>query len=140
MTDEDWNLEIAATTVDGEADGEPDEAIQAVAFAIVNRHKAGRWYSGQTLAECCMIAQQFSSWNDTGAEAMNRRRMIRKLRNDPILVKCRAAVIAALNGTVPDPTNGATHYYSEGIPAPKWTVGAVSCGQVGNEHFFKNVA
>lgn len=140
MTDDDWNLEVAATTVDGEADGEPDEAIQAIAYAIVNRHRAGRWYSGQTLADCCVIAEQFSCWNDEGAEAMDRRRMVRKLRNDPTLNKCRAAVVAALSGSVPDPTGGATHYYSAGIPAPKWTVGATACGQFGREFFFKNVA
>lgn len=131
-----FDLEIAARTVWMEARGEPPEGRHAVAHAILNRHLAGRWYSGATLVECCLLPAQFSCWNTTDS---NRREMARLSDDDALLAECRAAVEAALDGSSPDSTGGATHYYAAGSPEPAWTAGRQPSAIIGRHRFYAGI-
>lgn len=132
-----WDTEIAARTTWGEARGEGPDGIQAVASAIINRFRAGKWFSTHTLAGCCLLASQFSCWNTNDA---NLPLLLRTDENDILLALCRDAIQKALDGLPDDPVRGATHYYAGGISAPAWAANATFCGQVGHHLFFKDVA
>lgn len=132
-----FDVEIAARTLWMEFRGEGAPALQAGAWAIVNRHNAGKWYSGHTLAECCLIAYQFSSWNSTDP---NRIAMARLDDADPLLQECRSYMLDALANEGSDPTDGATNYYSTDIVLPPaWAATATFTVQIGKTRFFKNV-
>lgn len=131
-----FDLDIAARTVWMESRSEPVAGQRAVAWVIANRHKTARWYSGHTLAECCLMAQQFSCWNTNDP---NRISMSRLDDDDPTLLSMRSYVIDAMAGTGTDPTFGATHYYASGIPTPPWAKDAAPTVQIGRHRFFNHV-
>ena len=74
-------------------------------WAIVNRWQSKRWFAGTTIASTAMKAKQFSCWNDNDP---NRPKMCDA--TDDELKECQAAAMAAILGTVADPTEGCTHY------------------------------
>lgn len=132
-----FEREFAARTVWMEARGEGRDGIQAVAFVIVNRVRAGRWFSGQGLADCVMLPYQFSCWN---TDDPNRHQMALLADADSLLEDCRLAVSGALAGSVPDPTHGATHYYDSRLNVmPKWAVHATPTASIGHHLFFAGV-
>lgn len=142
MTDADRDLLFVATTAFCEASGEGTEGIRAVVWSIVNRHRAGKWFSGKTLAGCCIIASQYSSWN-TGDP--NRRRALETPLSDVVMSLCVKETQDAIDGTTQDPTGGATHYYAPAsvTSVPAWALpeaGAVQTAKIGNHVFFRNVA
>jgi spore germination cell wall hydrolase CwlJ-like protein len=138
-----FDIEIAARTCWAEARGEGEQGMRAVAWVIANRHRAGKWYSGKTLAECCAMHAkgsrygQFSCWN---VDDPNFAEMFRLPDDDVTLIMCRGYVQAATLNAGPDPTNNATHYYSVSIPAPEWIKDAEFTARIGRHRFFKNVA
>lgn len=132
-----FDIEIAARTVWMESRGEGAQGMIACAWAIVNRHNAGKWYSGHTLAECCLIGYQFSSWNSTDP---NRIEMARLDDGDALLQECRSYILDALSNEGADPTEGATNYYSTDIILPPtWAASATFTVQIGKTKFFKHV-
>ena len=143
-----WDIEIAARTVWGEARDQGVSGQLAVAWAIVNRHAVGKWYSSASIAACCLYPYAFSSWN---VGDPNLPQILHLPETDNGLAGCRAAVNAAINGAQVDPTGGATHYYVAGSPEPSWVTGinaqgvqvaapALFCVQIGAHLFFKGVA
>jgi cell wall hydrolase len=125
--------EIAARTLYGEARGEPQEGQRAVAHALWNRVRDGRW--GQTLSTVCLARMQFSCWNTSDP---NREQIAALTDDDPLLQKLRAILDEARIER--DPTGGATHYFSTSmIQPPKWSIGATFCGQFGRHRFYKDV-
>lgn len=132
-----FDREIAARTVWMEARGEGHDGIQAVACVIVNRVRAGRWFSGRTMAECVLLEYQFSCWN---TDDPNRRQMALLADNDSLLEDCRLAISGALAGSVPDPTHGATHYYDGRMKEkPAWAAHATPTADIGHHLFFAGV-
>jgi len=132
-----WNLQTAARTLWQEARGEPVEGQKAVAHVIVNRLKSGKW--GESLDEVCRSefkgVHQFSGWNRTDP---NRTAASRLEDGNALLASYTGLIQAALNGES-DPTQGATHYYANTIPAPQWIKDATYCGKIGNQFFWKDV-
>ena len=59
----DYDFEIMAKTIYGEARGETREGQIAVACVIFNRFRSGKWFSAKTLAGVCLKPLQFSCWN-----------------------------------------------------------------------------
>lgn len=137
-----FDIEVAARTIYGEARNQPDEGMQAVAWVLVNRLHAKRWYSGQTLAETAMFCvkgsqyHQFSCWN---TDDPNLPIMLRISDNSPILDKCRNFVQGALAGTNDDPTKGATHYKRVGTNAA-WASGQTPVVTIGDHEFYRGIA
>lgn len=141
-----WDMGCAARTWWQECRNEPEDGQRAVAHAIVNRKKTGRW--GSTLAEVCFSEwhgiHQFSGWNRTDK---NRIPALQLADDDPLLLKGAAMIQAALDGEA-DPTGGATHYYNpDVVDEPVWVRGdpsvgtppAIPCGKFGHQLFFKGV-
>ena len=137
----DWNLGTAARTLWQEARGEPLEGQRAVAHAIYNRLKDGRW--GSTLGSVCLARSQYSAWGPVTPSNAN---MLADFRtscaladDDPALIAFADLIAATM--VEPDPTGGATHYYNpKAVPRPSWAeTPAVPCGQFGRQLFFKNV-
>lgn len=126
------DMEVLAKTIFGEARGESEEGQTAVACCIINRFKAKKWFSGQTIAETCLKPWQFSCWNKNDP---NRRKL------DCLSFSVYSkyfSIIEKAEGK--DITNGATHYYAPAVVScPKWAKGKEPCAKIGNHLFFKEI-
>lgn len=129
-----WAFEVAARTLCQEVRGEPLEGQQAVAYVIKNRLAIGKW--GSSLATVCLWPYQFSGWR--GPQDPNFTYACRLPDDDITLNHMRSVLQAALDSDK-DPTDGATHYFSNIIQPPKWTNGAILCGKFGRQSFYKGV-
>jgi N-acetylmuramoyl-L-alanine amidase len=106
---------LLALTVLGEAEGESDQGKVAVAHVVKNRmrKKPTKW---GTVADTVLAPWQFSCWNEGDARRDFLDTVVeRGTHNIPthVWVDCWKAAAAALDGTSPDPTHGATHYCTE---------------------------
>ncbi len=131
-----WQLLTAARTLWQEARGEPDEGRRAVAHVFWNRLRSRRW--GDSLASVCLWRAQFSGWLLPGEP--NFLEACALPDDDPLLVKLLAIIVAA--ESEPDPTKGATHYFSNTMRvAPAWALspGVTFLGVIGHQRFYKNV-
>jgi spore germination cell wall hydrolase CwlJ-like protein len=103
----------------------------------VNDGKDKSWW-GEGYAGVCQKPYQFSCWN----------------RNDPNfaflsgakpipfreLAQARIAADQVIDGKVPDPTGGATHYYAIAMRTPPtWAAKAKQTHKLGGHVFFKDV-
>lgn len=128
-----YSQELATATIAMEASGEGEQGELAVAFVLVNRMKDGRW--GSNLASVVLAPEQFSCWN---TKDPNRRRIADMKNVDTALQAAGVALGRALSG-YPDPTMGATHYYSVDIPAPDWAATGQFLVQIGKHRFYNKV-
>lgn len=136
MNDRDISRHIAALTVWMEARGEGEAGLVAVSWALVNRHRAGKWFSGRTLAECCLMPWAFSCWNTSD---VNRKAMSRMIGDEPVFTEIDGYLADALNGTGDDPTHGATHYFDRSIKPPEWAKHGTKTSTIGRLTFYKNI-
>ncbi|MBH8610484.1 cell wall hydrolase [Pseudomonas mohnii] len=136
--------DVLVRTLWGEARGESLVGQIAVAWSIRNRvemdlNRDGKpdWW-GEGYAEVCQRPYQFSCWNKndpnfaylSGAKAIPLRE----------LAQARIAADQVIDGKVPDPTGGATHYYATTMPKPPaWVKGAKQTLGLGHHLFFKDV-
>ena len=134
------DLEVMARTVYGEARGEPWLGKVAVAWVLRTRAELdlgndGRpdWW-GEGLAGVAMAPWQFSCWNPLD----KMRRRIEEANSAKLADSLRAC-FAVLVGEELDPTQGATHYYADSIPAPKWAQGRKPTAIIGHHSFFRLV-
>lgn len=109
-------------TIAFEASGESEIGKIAVAYAVLNRQKRGRW--GDTIKAVVTSPGQFEPW-------MTQRTAIESLSHDDPRFK-RAAVVAdaVLSRQTADPTAGATHFLNpvivrarRGGSLPSWASG-----------------
>lgn len=125
------DIDALARTLWGEARGEGEDGMRAVAAVIVNRMNDKRWPN--TLAEVCGQPYQFSCWNKSDP---NRAKMQAVTEADPQFAKARAIATVAAMGKLNDPTNGANHYHHKAV-APPWSKGQTPVAKIGQHHFFK---
>ena len=140
MSDKD----ILARTLYGEARGEGQEGLEAVACVIMNRVKAKKWFTGYivengvkipNVAQTCLKRAQFSCWNKNDANYP----LLQKINdNDLIFRHCLAIAERALNGNLIDFTNGATYYHTKAVK-PKWAKGKAPCYRVKNHLFYNDI-
>ncbi|KPN92467.1 cell wall hydrolase [Pseudomonas nunensis] len=140
MTTTDKDRDIFARTLWGEARGEGLAGQIAVAWAIRNRVDDGRtksWW-GEGYAGVCQAPYQFSCWNNgdpnfdylSGAKPIPTREF----------ALAQIAADEVIAGNVPDPTDGATHYYAIAMPeAPAWATKAKQTLMLGGHVFFRDV-
>lgn len=141
------DFDTAWRTVWGEARGEGDAGMLAVAWCIRNRAELdlfsdGKpdWW-GEGVGGVCLARRQYSCWDDH-----NRAKLLAVPGDSPVAVQAQAAVRAVLDGLVPDPTRngavsrlgGATHYYAPSlVPAPSWAKGRPRLCRIGGHDFYR---
>lgn len=136
------DLTVMGRTVFGEAGGESRMGKVAVAWAIKNRvqldiNNDGKpdWW-GEGIQGVCLKPMQFSCWNE--GDPVHKRMMAARTFE---LRDCLLAAYGVLIGEEPDPTGGATHYFAEYIPTPKWARGKeqLMTVQIGVHKFYKGI-
>lgn len=131
--------QIAVLTIAAEADSQPVAAQVAVGATLFNRHKLNnpKRY-GSSIAGICVKRYQFSEWNDDVADNANLERVTAMNADHPAIVSAIVAYKRAETGE--DPTNGATHFYADGIPKPSWAMPpAAMTVKLGIINFYKDV-
>lgn len=142
MNYDDNDHAVVARTLWGEARGEPDDGKAAVAWVIRNR--AGRTAFARTFvgqagaaAAVCQAPWQFSCWNESDP---NRAKLLVLKRADMANEMQIARLV--LDGTIPDPTNGADHYHTIERPGwaqawpPDWALAMREVARLGGHVFY----
>ena len=133
----DREIDVVAKTLWGEARGEGEDGMRAVACVIGNR-KALRWRGKTGFAAVCLDRFQFSCWNDNDP---NRARL-EAIDRTPDASFAQALVIAreVVSNQLGDFTFGATHYFASSLKSrPFWAQGKNTCFQLGKHLFFKDI-
>jgi hypothetical protein len=124
------DFDLMVRTVMGEASG--DSSDEAVAHVIKNRFLSGRF--GNSIGSVVLAHGQFEPWSTRRSELLS------YSPNSPAYQDAAQKVAGALTGASPDPTNGATYFYSPKAQAalgrrpPSWDDGT---GQkIGSQLFF----
>ncbi|MBQ0946385.1 cell wall hydrolase [Ideonella sp. 4Y16] len=144
-------IDILARTLYGEARGEGELGMEAVAHVVFNRVEARSWW-GRDVIGVCRKPWQFSCWN---ANDPNATRLLTLNASDPFFAaasrvaarvhaaqrmgtRLRVDAAAGLRGDI---TFGATHYYAPArVARPRWAAHLQPCARIGHHHFFRGVA
>lgn len=124
-----------ARTIWGEARGEPKQGQIAVACVIRNRVNAGNFPGGASYHGVCTAYAQFSCWNLTDP---NRAKLEAVTDADAVFEQDLEIAASIIDGSQPDITNGATHYYATSISAPSWSHGMTVTATIGKQIFLKD--
>ena len=139
MTATDNDRDILARTRWGEARGESLVGQIEVAWTIRNRvnHGNAKSWWGEGYVGVCQKPYQFScrNKNDPNYSYLSGAKQI-PFRE---FAQARIAAEQVMSGKVPDPTNGATHYYATTLPKPPvWLKGAKRTLKLGRYILFKD--
>lgn len=127
------DLDVMARTILAEAGTDPTHQA-AVGWVIRNRMGAGGF--GDTPSAVSLARGQFEPWQNGRAQSVN-----------PASKEYGQAYSIAkgvLSGDIPDPTEGATHFYSPsgqaalGRSAPAWASTYAPAGKFGDDVFFRD--
>jgi spore germination cell wall hydrolase CwlJ-like protein len=138
-------VDTLARTMYGEARGESQPGLDAVAHVVLNRVDARSWW-GRDVIAVCLKPWQFSCWNVADP---NRRKLLDLAAADPLFAQASASAARLLDLQEEDhaarlrndPTEGATHYYAPArVRKPAWAVGRTPCARIGGHDFFRDVA
>lgn len=127
-------MDRLARTLIGEAGGEGQLPMEAVAGVIQNRAVSG-YMGAQSYADVINAPKQFSVWNPgnpAGATANS------TPTNSPVYQQAMAIVQKMVAGNLDDPTNGATSYYapkSTNVAAEPWVNTLTNKSQFGSQIF-----
>ncbi len=127
---------VIRMTVKQEAADQPFLGKLGVAYVIVNRMKA----ANKTAFEICWAKWQFSCWLAPLSTVAT------FLKSQP--ANCNVEVVNAVDqatsGSVPDPTNGATHYLNIRVTEqindghlPAWIEDMIHTATIGDHDFYK---
>lgn len=148
---------IGALTIYGEARGCSQQGRLAVAYSIINRAKAKKYWGlarstghpDHSIAAVCLRAWQYSVWNandpnKTKLEALQAE--YEKAIEDRHCRNSLKALIDAIDGHEPDPTDGATHYLTRAAyntaqrsSGDHWSKGREPDLVIGSHLFFRGV-
>jgi N-acetylmuramoyl-L-alanine amidase len=135
------DLNTVARTILGEARGEPWLGKIAVAWCIRNRVDADLgnddkpdWW-GEGYVGVCRKKWQFSCWLDSDPNS----KFIATAdpATNDMLRDCYAAAALVMTGAVPDPTNGADHYFNPAAANPDWAKGRAPVAKIGRHSFYR---
>jgi len=133
-------VDTLARTLWGEARGEGERGMAAVACTILNRVKVaqakGKYWWGQNIIQVCQRPYQFSCWNRSDP---NFPKLIKVDDTDFKFALALAVARKAVVGKLKDETGGATHYYADSIKAPYWTKGETITAKIGHHIFYRIV-
>ena len=115
---------VIATTLVGEAGGEGEAGMKAVANVLRNRAKA----TGENIANVALKPKQFSMWNSHTVEGDKVQNVHQKYVKDAYPnnkeVWKKAVEITKDINNLKDNTGGATSYYNPSIVTPNWGEGS----------------
>ena len=132
----DDTITIVAKTLWGEARGEGDEGMRAVACVIQNR--VINKVRGTDEVSVCLANKQFSCWNAGDPNLVRMEAVARA--PDAAFRRAREIATELINGRLPDITRGATHYHAATMrQPPAWARGHEPCAVIGNHRFFKHI-
>ena len=113
-------VDVLARTLWGEARGEGEAGMIAVACVVLNRVResqkiGGRHWWGGDIVSVCRARAQFSCWNPGDP---NRAKLLAVDLSDPELRLARKVAEDAVAGRLADSTFGATSYKVAALPWP----------------------
>ena len=132
------DIDLVARTAWGEARGEGELGMEAVAAVIRNRvYDPERW--AQTYDEVCLAPNQFSCWR---ADDLNRQKAVNVNFGDVRFFKAFALAASVMAMIRPiDPTHGANHYLTEFLfmsgDRPTWADPKKLSARIGNHVFLR---
>lgn len=118
------DLMAGAYTIIGEARTEPYTGQLAVAWVLVNRLKRPQYFKAFSIFDVCHAPLQFSMWNNSSDRNLEITMAIPL--TSQIFLTAMHALLGAITGIAPDPTNGADHYHTVAKPGyakdwpPNW--------------------
>lgn len=133
--DQAFALDVLARTLWGEARGEGQIGMEAVACVILNRAAKPGWW-GRSVAEVCLKPWQFSCWN---ADDPNRAKLLTVDASDPAFRLALEVAGRALAGSLADCTAQATHYHARHV-LPGWAKGRAPSAMIGRHAFYNDIA
>lgn len=124
---------VMARTMYGEARGEGEAGMVAVAHVIMNRAALPRWW-GDSIISVAMKPYQFSAWNEDDPN----RAIIENLLPgyDPVFDLAYDLAGKVISGEIADPTGGATHYHTSSID-PHWNDDMLKTALIGAHEFYR---
>ncbi len=139
------DIEILAKTIYGEARGEGEEGMEAVACVVMNRYRAKKWFTGYriefgikipSVAETCLKPKQFSCWNKND---VNYELLQNLNEQNELYLSCLQLAAKAISGNLEDFTNNATFYHNRSV-SPSWAKHKSPCYEVGDHLFYNDVS
>lgn len=132
-------IDVLARTIWGEARGEGDLGMQAVANVVLNRrdlaHSGEVTWWGRDIVQICQKPYQFSCWNRSDP---NFKKLEQIDARDLYFATAIRIARRAVAGCLSDVTGGATHYHAAGI-SPYWARGQRPLKVIGDHIFYKAV-
>jgi len=134
------DVDIMARTIFGEARGESDTGKAAVGWVIMNRvgyarARGGYWW-GNSIREVCLKPWQFSCWNQNNPN----RHVIENVRaGEASFDRCLEIARNVIRHHIPNPVDGATHYYARYIDPPSWVYEGTFVIHLGVHSFYKDI-
>ncbi len=130
-------IDVLGRTIYGEARGESEAGMKAVACVFLNRikhaqKKDGFWW-GNDIFAVCQKPYQFSCWNK---DDPNRDVILNVTKVKPVFRQALEIARQAVDGTLKDITMGADHYHTRSVK-PNWSKGKRPCALIGSHVFFK---
>lgn len=132
-------VDTLARTMWGEARGEGDIGLTAVAHVVLNRvaraKEHGRYWWGNSIIQVCQKPYQFSCWNRSDPSY---KKLIAVDERNLDFATCIRIARRAVIGTIgEDITKGATHYHADYVD-PYWAKGQEPTITIGR-HIFYNL-
>lgn len=130
-------VDVLARTLWGEARGEGDIGLEAVACVVLNRVKiaqerGGFWW-GNNIIQVCQKPYQFSCWNRSDPSY---KKLQAVTEQDLYFATAKRIATRAVIGKIADITKGATHYHATYV-APYWAKGEKPTITIGNHIFYR---
>ncbi len=132
-------IDTLARTLWGEAHGDGEAGMVAIAAIVVNRVRIstaldGRHWWGATIESVCRSRAQFSCWNPGNPD---RAQLLALDDRDTQFRLARAIAERAVDGLLHDPTYGATSYKLVGQPwPPSWGRPRLPLATIGHHEFY----
>jgi spore germination cell wall hydrolase CwlJ-like protein len=130
-------IDTLARTIWGEARGEGEAGMAAVAAVIMNRLRIaaahGSYWWGNSIIQICQKPFQFSCWNK---DDPNYRKLLAVDGRDLYFATAMRIARRAAAGVLADPTFGATHYHAAGV-APYWAGRYKPVAVIGRQIFYR---
>jgi N-acetylmuramoyl-L-alanine amidase len=131
--------DVLARTLWGEARGEGDKGMEAVASVILNRVRVaetnGNYWWGNNIIQVCQKPYQFSCWNRSDP---NFRKLQEIDEKDLYFATALRIARRAAAGSLKDSAHGATHYHHRDI-RPYWARKEDPVAVIGNHIFYRIV-